>query len=84
MEVKPQRILTSFKELKSKFNVFIIDLDGTLWSGTTPIPGTADATYQLLRDPAKKVVFYTNGGYCSLQYTFSSITSWLRKNLSKE
>jgi len=66
------------------YDVFILNLDGTLWNGSSPIPGTVDSTYRLLKDPSKRVFFYTNGGYCNLQYTYNQIVSWLRRLLKPE
>jgi ribonucleotide monophosphatase NagD (HAD superfamily) len=64
------------------YEVYILDLDGTLWNGSTPIPGTAASTYHLLK--TKKVFFYTNGGYCSREYTYTTIINWLKNNLSPD
>lgn len=68
-----------FLHLTTAYDVFILDLDGTLWNGSSPIAGTAQSTYKLLRDPSKRVLFYTNGGYCSRQYTFEQVVKWLKQ-----
>ena len=62
----------SFENLKERYEVFIIDFDGTLWNGADPIAGTEESCYQLMKDPKNLVLFYTNGGYCSLESSFKT------------
>jgi glycerol 3-phosphatase-2 len=40
----------------------VVDLDGVIWLGGTPIPGGADAVH-LLREAGERVVFLTNNSY---------------------
>ena len=40
--------------------------------------------YDLMKEEDNTVLFYTNGGYSDLQYTFSKVDSWLRKELTPE
>ncbi|OQD80867.1 hypothetical protein PENANT_c031G01856 [Penicillium antarcticum] len=46
-------------EFLSKFDVFLFDCDGVLWSGDHLFPGTVE-TLELLRKNGKQVVFVTN------------------------
>ena len=41
------------------YQAFLLDLDGVVWRGETPVPGAADAV-EALRDSGKRVVFVTN------------------------
>ncbi len=41
------------------FDAFLLDLDGVVWRGETPIPGAAE-TIDALRDAGKRVLFVTN------------------------
>ena len=61
-----------------------MDLDGTLVNGDANIPGVADTVYRLFTDDTKKVLFYSNGGYCSLEHTWQKVVTWLRDNLDAE
>ncbi|KAL4926968.1 4-nitrophenylphosphatase [Aspergillus undulatus] len=47
------------KEFLDKFDVFLFDCDGVLWSGDHLFPGTVE-TLGLLRSSGKQVVFVTN------------------------
>ncbi|KAL2865793.1 4-nitrophenylphosphatase [Aspergillus lucknowensis] len=47
------------EEFLSKFDVFLFDCDGVLWSGDHLFPGTVE-TLDLLRSKGKQVVFVTN------------------------
>lgn len=50
----------------NKYSVFVFDLDGTLWKGTTLIPGAAEVL-ELLRYQGKKLFFVTNNATLSRQ-----------------
>ena len=76
--------LNQFEEVYAAFRVFILDIDGTLMNGNALIDGTLDAVYRLISDPEKKVLFYTNGGYCTLQDSFDKVYNWLKNNLGAE
>ncbi|KAI9927766.1 hypothetical protein ASPWEDRAFT_113685 [Aspergillus wentii DTO 134E9] len=62
MSISP-RYLTgdgaALKEFLDKFDVFLFDCDGVLWSGDHVFPGTVE-TLQMLRSKGKQVVFVTN------------------------
>lgn len=60
-------------EVIGSFRVFIMDIDGTLMNGSETIVGVADQMFQLLSDESKKVLFYSNGGYCTLEHTWSKV-----------
>src|SRR4051794_2626874 len=45
--------------LLRRFDQAILDLDGTVWRGGEPVPGSVDAIAPL-RDPGKRVAFVTN------------------------
>ncbi|KAL4810184.1 HAD-like domain-containing protein [Aspergillus unguis] len=47
------------REFLDKFDVFLFDCDGVLWSGDHLFPGTVE-TLELLRSSGKQVVFVTN------------------------
>ncbi|KAJ5967427.1 4-nitrophenylphosphatase [Penicillium viridicatum] len=47
------------QEFLAKFDVFLFDCDGVLWSGDHLFPGTVE-TLELLRNNGKQVVFVTN------------------------
>ncbi|KAJ6112102.1 4-nitrophenylphosphatase [Penicillium sp. IBT 18751x] len=47
------------RDFLSKFDVFLFDCDGVLWSGDHIFPGTVE-TLELLRKNGKQVVFVTN------------------------
>ncbi|OJJ99392.1 hypothetical protein ASPACDRAFT_52771 [Aspergillus aculeatus ATCC 16872] len=47
------------REFIDKFDVFLFDCDGVLWSGDHLFPGTNE-TLELLRSKGKQVVFVTN------------------------
>ena len=70
--------------MRTAFRYFILDLDGTLFNGKTPIPGVADSVHALLTDTEKRVLFFTNGGYASLTYTYDTVVQWLTAELSAE
>lgn len=46
-------------DLLQKYDTFLFDCDGVLWSGSQPINGAAKALSKL-RQAGKKVVFVTN------------------------
>ena len=75
--------LSSFEEVYQAFRVLILDLDGTLTNGPTPVPGVAESTFRLMTDPTKKVLFFTNGGYANLNHTWSKVRDWLQRELSQ-
>ena len=58
--------LANIEQVKAVFRVFILDLDGTLMNGYAPVPGVAQVIFNLFVEDNKKVLFYSNGGYCSL------------------
>lgn len=43
----------------SRFDTFLLDLDGVLWQGDVPIEGAADAVCRL-RDYGKRLIYVTN------------------------
>ena len=45
--------------LADRFDGFLVDLDGVVWIGREPIPGSAEALRALLED-GKRIVFVTN------------------------
>ncbi|KAJ9328088.1 hypothetical protein DTO027B5_917 [Paecilomyces variotii] len=47
------------KDFLDRFDVFLFDCDGVLWSGDHVFPGTAE-TLNMLRSKGKRVVFVTN------------------------
>ncbi|EAW09426.1 4-nitrophenylphosphatase [Aspergillus clavatus NRRL 1] len=47
------------KEFLDRFDVFLFDCDGVLWSGDLVYPGTVE-TLEMLRSNGKQVVFVTN------------------------
>ncbi|BCS22339.1 4-nitrophenylphosphatase [Aspergillus puulaauensis] len=47
------------REFLDKFDVFLFDCDGVLWSGDHVFPGTVE-TLELLRSNGKQIVFVTN------------------------
>ncbi|KAE8451278.1 hypothetical protein EG329_004443 [Mollisiaceae sp. DMI_Dod_QoI] len=49
----------AISEFIDKFDIFLIDCDGVLWSGDHLFPGTVE-TLELLRSKGKKIVFVTN------------------------
>ncbi|EPX72468.1 4-nitrophenylphosphatase [Schizosaccharomyces octosporus yFS286] len=48
-----------YKEFLDKFDVFLFDCDGVLWSGNEPLPGVKD-TMELLRSSGKQIIFVSN------------------------
>ena len=62
--------ITSFEQVYGHFRVFILDVDGTLMNGNEAIAKVAESVFRLLTDETKKVLFYSNGGYCSLEHTW--------------
>ncbi|KAK2605218.1 hypothetical protein N8I77_008072 [Diaporthe amygdali] len=50
---------TAINEFLDKFDTFLLDCDGVLWSGDHLFPGIAE-TIQLLRSKGKRTVFVTN------------------------
>jgi len=47
------------EEFLGRFDVFLFDCDGVLWSGDLLLPGTAE-TIEMLRNKGKQLVFVTN------------------------
>lgn len=47
------------EELLTKCDLFLFDLDGTVYLGDTPVPGAPEAL-ERLRKKGKRVVFLTN------------------------
>ena len=47
-----------------------MDIDGTLMNGNEAIAGVGESIYRIMTDETKKVLFYSNGGYCSLEHTW--------------
>ena len=76
--------LADFETVYSKYKVFIMDLDGTLMNGSATIPGAAQSILRLVQDETKKVLFFTNGGYCNVKYNYDGTMRWLEKDLSAE
>ena len=66
-----------------KYNYYILDFDGTLWNGSTRIGGVQTLVLELYRRE-KLVLYYTNGGYCSVQQNFGAIVSWINRELTPE
>ena len=61
-----------------------MDIDGTLSNQAAIIPGVSESIFRLLTDDSKKVLFYSNGGYCNLETTWQKIIKWLRTDLPAE
>ncbi|BFZ60805.1 p-nitrophenyl phosphatase [Saitoella coloradoensis] len=61
MTTKAQKITTKEQAdaFLAKFDVFLFDCDGVLWSGNTLLPKVAD-TIAMLKKQGKQVVFVTN------------------------
>jgi 4-nitrophenyl phosphatase len=59
--MSPSRLasLENYKELLDKYDTWMFDCDGVLWSGDTLIEGATDVL-QLLRSHGKSVLFVTN------------------------
>lgn len=76
--------LATFEQVYEAYRVFILDLDGTLSNQSARIPGVADSVHRLMTDPSKKVLFFTNGGYATLDYTVSQVIRLLRDGLSAD
>ncbi|KAG9228224.1 4-nitrophenylphosphatase-like protein [Amylocarpus encephaloides] len=58
----PKRLtgeLAAIDEFIDRFDVFLFDCDGVLWSGDHLFPGTVE-TLELLRSRGKKTIFVTN------------------------
>ncbi|KAF3481589.1 4-nitrophenylphosphatase [Arthroderma uncinatum] len=49
----------AIKEFVDKFDAFLFDCDGVLWSGDTPFQGAVE-TLDMLRNKGKSIVFVTN------------------------
>lgn len=45
--------------LADRFDGFLVDLDGVVWIGREPVPGSAE-TLRALRESGKRIVFVTN------------------------
>ena len=69
------------QNLIDSYKVYILDFDGTLWNGSTRIGGVAPVVLELYRRD-KLVLYYTNGGYCSVASNFNAIVSWIKRELS--
>jgi 4-nitrophenyl phosphatase len=52
-------------DLKEKYDYFLVDCDGVLWSGTETIEGAVEAVKRLM-DAGKKVFFVTNSSAWSV------------------
>ncbi|KAF4631626.1 hypothetical protein G7Y89_g6513 [Cudoniella acicularis] len=62
MASNPQRLTGDKPAIDAfidKFDIFLFDCDGVLWSGDHLFPGTVE-TLELLRSKGKKIVFVTN------------------------
>ena len=53
------------EKLINEYKVFILDFDGTLWNGSAHIGGVQNIVLELYRQE-KIVLYFTNGGWCSL------------------
>jgi len=53
-------------------------------NGTSIIDGVLNEVYGLMTDQTKKVLFYTNGGYCTLKDSFTKVYNWFKDNLDDE
>jgi ribonucleotide monophosphatase NagD (HAD superfamily) len=49
--------------------VYILDFDGTLFKGNGQIPGVSNCVFELIK-LNKLVLFYTNGGWCTVQFNY--------------
>jgi len=70
------------ESLIDKYRVYVLDFDGTLWNGSTRIGGVAPLLLELYKRN-KIVLYYTNGGWCSLQYSYECIVKWVDRELSQ-
>ena len=61
-----------------------MDIDGTLMNGNATVPGVADSVFRIMTDESKKILFYTNGGDCTLERTWQKVVAWLREQLDAE
>jgi ribonucleotide monophosphatase NagD (HAD superfamily) len=68
-------------KLIDEYKVFILDFDGTLWNGSARIGGVHKVVLELYKQD-KLVLYFTNGGWCSLQYNFDSIVSWVKREMA--
>ncbi|PBP28666.1 phosphoglycolate/pyridoxal phosphate phosphatase [Diplocarpon rosae] len=62
MATLPKRLSgdpAAINEFIDRFDIFLFDCDGVLWSGDHLFPGTVE-TLELLRSKGKKIVFVTN------------------------
>ena len=62
--------LAQFEQVYGQYRVFIMDIDGTLMNGNEAIAGVSDTVFRIMTDETKKILFYSNGGYCSLEHTW--------------
>ena len=76
--------LANFEQVYQRYRVFIMDIDGTLMNGSGLIPGVSEKIFQLMTDESKKVLFFSNGGYCNVATTMKKVVDWLRDDLSAE
>jgi 4-nitrophenyl phosphatase len=64
---------TDFKEWPEQIEGFVLDLDGTLYRGSEPIPGAFEALH-LIRESGIPVVFLTNNATRSREQFASKLT----------
>jgi ribonucleotide monophosphatase NagD (HAD superfamily) len=57
------------EKLVSLYDVYILDFDGTLFKGNGQIPGVSNCVFELIK-LNKLVLFYTNGGWCTVQFNY--------------
>lgn len=62
-------------ELLSRFDTFVFDADGVLWTGDIPIPGAAEWINTLLDDETKTVFITTNNSTKTLEQYMWVFTS---------
>ena len=69
------------ESLLDKYSVFILDFDGTLFNGHKEIPGVAKTVHRLF-SAGKTCLFFTNGGYCTVEYNYNQLIKWLEHELT--
>ncbi len=55
--------------------LWVLDLDGVIWTGSEPVPGSAEAVAEL-RDGGAKVVFATNNSFSTEQQQVDKLASF--------
>ncbi|CAD6185717.1 unnamed protein product [Caenorhabditis auriculariae] len=60
-------------ELLAKFDTFLFDADGVLWTGDIPVPGAIEFFKYLLADPNKRAFVLTNNSTKTLQQYLEKI-----------